>query len=1067
MSTKQLIQTLIFLLLCIAALCLSVPVKGAELGSYAFPFIGKWNCAENPALLDEYGLQDIQNLRKDGKHFKGVSGHTVVNTSSTSTTPYILNGFHFRKDQPQESHIFIYAADTSPPTNATIWSNTTAVPSAGDFSTTAFYVNTDTTNIGRFSYAPAGNMIYANGNVTYIWSGNEMEATSVVTSAQTVTYTLDNPNDYSSILNNARQSADQTATLVSSGGVDSYTKLMLHFNGADGSNDFVDNAVYRTVTVAGNAQLDTAQKKFGTASGLFDGTGDDITVPDHEDFNFGYGDFTIDFWVKFNSTAGTQSLYSHWSNTTTYVNLFHSAADGWQFRVFHTSVAWVSFGESGSPVADADWHHVALVRSGDLYTIYEDGVAVASQTVAGYIPDYGGTPRIGSLAHSYEYFNGWVDEYRISKGIARYGSTFTVPTDEYGSTSGCFLVGFKRPLQGVKPYIVTGNVTTSTMSAWEWGGSTWNALSITDGTASGGATLAQTGAITWTATGNAQPRYLNGLSLYWYQFYFDAGQATLYYLTVDSPVGPIRNIWDGTMKVPAKVLKYDGTTYTDYTNESIDDSDSTYATLSSFANTHALYLGFLEPQQAIELKLVAAQYNSNASVMTLACWNGSEWRNVTSLNDGTAESGVTLSKGGVITFQGATKGQEWRRAINDEYPLYYYRITVSATLDASVQVAQITGAPYPDAMGAYEFGATFQNRLFLFNESGGAKNRAIYSVANAPDIFNGTDSGELIFGDRTSITAAAVAYNVFNTTGIEQLIVTKKNETYRLSGDGPDNWEVQKISGNVGCVAPLSMVSAETTETAKGTKRQVAIWQSDKGFVMSDGAAVVPISDEIKPYFDPNDSRYIPTDRQAKTIAWYDPGLKSYKALISSGAGQTYHNVELEYSLATNEWTKIYRTNAAGANPLQSGWQVFDTNGLSYTYGGGKDGTVYRLENGNDWNGTSIASYLWTKDLLLDQQLPFLRKTSVKYLRTAYKQKATGNVTITHYGDGTASVTGTSGQVAPSVITDASSTRYNTQSVMLGPALHHSFRYSASTSVADGLELTGMGIYFEPYTAVR
>ena len=195
--------------------------------------------------------------------------------------------------------------------------------------------------------------------------------------------------------------------------------------------------------------------------------------------------------------------------------------------------------------------------------------------------------------------------------------------------------------------------------------------------------------------------------------------------------------------------------------------------------------------------------------------------------------------------------------------------------------------------------------------------------------------------------------------------------------------------------------------------------------------------------------------------------MKSYKALISSGAGQTYHNVELEYSLVTNEWTKLHRENGSGANPLQSGWQVYDTNGLSYTYGGGKDGTVYRLENGNDWNGTPIASYLWTKDLLLDQQLPFLRKTSVKYLRTAYKQKATGNITITHYGDGTASVTGTSGQVAPSVITDASSTRYNTQSVMLGPVLHHSFKYAASTSVADGLELTGMGVYFEPYTAVR
>lgn len=1062
MNVKRCIQISIFGLLAIAALCLSMPAKGAELGSYAFPFIGKWNCAENPMLLDDYGLQDIQNLRKDGKRFKGVSGHTVINTTSTSTTPYVLNGFHFRKDQPQESHIFIYAADTSPPTNATIWKNTTAVPSAGNFSSTAFYVNTDTTNIGRFSYAPAGNMIYANGNVTYIWSGNEMEATSVVTSAQTVTYTLDNSNDYSNILNNTRQTSDQTATLYAAGGVDSHTKLLLHFDGTDGSTTFTDSALAAAVTPSGDAQIDTAQKKFGTASGLFDGTNDYIELADSASWYFAGGDFTVDTWVKFNSVTNA-TIYQQQTDANNYIHLYHDSANGWQFRLASIGVVVVSCGESGSPVADSNWHHVALVRHGNTWTIYEDGISVATTSVSQAVADHSGTLHISYPSN----LNGWLDEYRVSKGIARWTSNFTVATQAYGNASSYFLVGFKRPLQGIKPYISTGNVSTSTLSVWEWGGTTWDALSVTDNTASGGITMAQTGTVTWTATGNAQPRYINGLSLYWYQFYFNAGQATLYYLTVDSPVGEIKNIWDGTMKVPAKVLKYDGTTYTDYTNETIDDSDSTYATLSSLAATHALYVGFLEPQQAIELKLVAAQYNSNASVMTVQYWTGSEWQDVTAFNDGTAESGTTLSKGGVLTFQGATKGTEWRRSINDEYPLYYYKITVSATLDASVQVAQITGAPYPDAMGVYEFGATFQNRLFLFNESNGAKNRAIYSVANAPDIFNGTDSGELIFGDRTSITAAATVYNVFNTTGLEQLIVTKKNETYRLSGDGPDNWEVQKISGNIGCVAPLSMVSAEITETAKGTKRQVAIWQSDKGFVMSDGAAVVPISDDIKPYFDPNDSRYIPTNRQSKTIAWYDPGLKSYKALISSGPGQTYHNVELEYSLVTNEWTKLYRANGSGANPLQSGWQVFDTSGLSYTYGGGKDGTVYRLENGNDWNGTSIASYLWTKDLLLDSQLPFFRKTTGKYLRTSYKQKSVGNITITHYGDRTASVTGTSGQVAPSVITDASSTYYNTQSVLLGPALYHSFKYSASTSVADGLELTGMGIYYEPYTAVR
>src|SRR5690606_7759061 len=118
-------------------------------------------------------------------------------------------------------------------------------------------------------------------------------------------------------------------------------------------------------------------------------------------------------------------------------------------------------------------------------------------------------------------------------------------------------------------------------------------------------------------------------------------------------------------------------------------------------------------------------------------------------------------------------------------------------------------------------------------------------------------------------------------------------------------------------------------------------------FYMTNGAVVDKISKDIDCYFDPNDSRYIPTTRRTQTVAWYDPKIRAYKALISSGSSATYHNLELEYSLDNREWTKIYRENASGADPLQSGWRVFDTSGLSYTYGGNKAGQVYRLENGS------------------------------------------------------------------------------------------------------------------------
>ncbi|HPC33867.1 MAG TPA: hypothetical protein PL061_13005, partial [Syntrophales bacterium] len=68
-------------------------------------------------------------------------------------------------------------------------------------------------------------------------------------------------------------------------GIDSYTKSCLHFQN-------------RVWTFYGNAQIDTAQKPFGTGSLLLDGSGDYIGTVDSPDFDFGTGDFTIDFWVR-------------------------------------------------------------------------------------------------------------------------------------------------------------------------------------------------------------------------------------------------------------------------------------------------------------------------------------------------------------------------------------------------------------------------------------------------------------------------------------------------------------------------------------------------------------------------------------------------------------------------------------------------------------------------------------------------------------------------------------------------------------------------------------------------
>jgi len=218
-------------------------------------------------------------------------------------------------------------------------------------------------------------------------------------------------------------------------GIDSFTKLLLHCNGADTSTSFPDSSFSaHSVTANGNAQVDTAESQFGGASALFDGSGDFLEVPDNADWAFGTGDWTIDFWVRFNSVSGFQFLY-HQGTTNDRLTFFKDPTNAIQFvsTVGGTNIA--NFETPASVVTTNVWYHIALVRSGNDQFIFIDGVS-QSLTIttdpdsSTDYPDLSQTLQIGRNEFG-NFLNGWVDEYRVSKGIARFTSNFTPPTQEY------------------------------------------------------------------------------------------------------------------------------------------------------------------------------------------------------------------------------------------------------------------------------------------------------------------------------------------------------------------------------------------------------------------------------------------------------------------------------------------------------------------------------------------------------------------------------------------------------------------------------------------------------------
>src|SRR3990167_4719362 len=155
---------------------------------------------------------------------------------------------------------------------------------------------------------------------------------------------------------------------------DSYTKLMLHCDGVDAATTFTDE-IGKDVTANGNAQIDTAQKKFGTASGLFDGTGDYLSLADSDDWNFGAGDFTFDFRVRFGSVSVTNGFFGIWAVNkviTMYVG-------GGTLQVLYSTDGSNQYTPSWSWSPSVDtWYHVALIRNGNNLNAYVAGTSLGN-----------------------------------------------------------------------------------------------------------------------------------------------------------------------------------------------------------------------------------------------------------------------------------------------------------------------------------------------------------------------------------------------------------------------------------------------------------------------------------------------------------------------------------------------------------------------------------------------------------------------------------------------------------------------------------------------------------------
>ena len=212
-------------------------------------------------------------------------------------------------------------------------------------------------------------------------------------------------------------------------------KLLASFDGVDGSasNTVEDSNSAHTLFFSGNAQLDTAQSKFGGASLLTDGTNDYIYVGPHTDWDFGTDDFTIEMWVRANALANdgliARALAGADSNAARWV-LFLGSDGKLGFYSPNTVRC-----QGVTSITTSVWTHIAVTRASGITRIFIDGVEDASDNQS-YDITAGGASRYLYIGTDPEVittrsFNGWIDEVRITKGVARYTGDFTVPVSAY------------------------------------------------------------------------------------------------------------------------------------------------------------------------------------------------------------------------------------------------------------------------------------------------------------------------------------------------------------------------------------------------------------------------------------------------------------------------------------------------------------------------------------------------------------------------------------------------------------------------------------------------------------
>lgn len=204
------------------------------------------------------------------------------------------------------------------------------------------------------------------------------------------------------------------------------TNTQLLLNATNGG--IFDNTTVNDLETVGSAQVSTSVVKYGTGSMSFNGTNSYLTARTNPTMALGTGNFTIEYWINATSFSTTPTIID-----------FRGSANNLGFSDYITTAGQINIWKSTASILSAtsnlttgSWYFIAYVRNNGTLTIYINGVASGSvadttnwvapsdvMNIASYKAGTGG------------YFNGYLDDIRVTLGYARYTTNFTPPTGPF------------------------------------------------------------------------------------------------------------------------------------------------------------------------------------------------------------------------------------------------------------------------------------------------------------------------------------------------------------------------------------------------------------------------------------------------------------------------------------------------------------------------------------------------------------------------------------------------------------------------------------------------------------